>query len=1231
MIYHFLDCVLDSKQHKLYRYGELIEIEPKVFEVLVYLIEQRGELVSRNDLLEACWPGMYISEGSLTRCITRVRGAIAQDKQRKLIETVHRKGYRFIGEVIEHTDDENHKLDSEAKSIPDTSPISPPSPSPPPVETETQAAPSVPKSVPLAQPMPPAQSIEEAPALSTTPVAKPAATPASAFSVAAERRQVTVLSCQRSVDSNKNQTLDVEEAYQQEQQFRQLCMEYLTPLGGYLTQSLANGFVFYFGYPQAFEDGARRAVLSGLRLLQRLQQNQADATASSTQTLQVQIGIHTGPVIVETVENSQSRTPQVAGPTESIATQLGQQAAPQNLLISDATARLVSSQFEYQPVASEKATASVYRVIAESEGDFRFDVETLMKFTPFVGRDPELALLNERWVQTQEGAGQVVLLSGDAGIGKSRLVERLQHQIIGSEYLRLECRSSPYQQNTALFPLLELLRWGLQEQAVVPNASELERLEAMAQCYQLPMDEAVPLLATLLSIALPPQRYPALTMSLQQQHQYNLQLMLTVLLSQAQRQPLLLVIEDLHWADPSTLEFTELLIEQTPMAAMLVVLTARPDFDPPWDRRASMMSLKLDRLNRSQIEQMLWRITEGKPLPAVIVRQIMEKTDGVPLFIEELTHMLLESGQLRATERGFELSTSFDQLSIPPTLQDSLMMRLDHLPAGKLIAQCGAVLGREFSHDLLTAVIGLDATTLQQGLDELRGAELLHQQGLTPHIRYIFKHALIRDVAYQSMLKHQRQQLHHRAAQILQTQFPEITAQQPELLAQHYTEANAWQQAIPFWQKAGERAILRTAMQEALTHFKQGLALLEKLPDTSERQQQELTLQIALGSVISAVKGQATQQVEATYLRAKQLCQQLGEVNQQIPVLWGLWRCYLNRSEAATVRGLAKELFSLAQQTENTGHLLLAHEALGSTAWLCDEFDKAREHFEQGIKLYDREQHHVLAEQNGGCDPGVLCLSRLALALWYLGYPQQALQHSEQARALAQELSQPYSQAFALEHANRLYICLREEEQVRLIAEQQIALAAQQGFDILLNNGGIYQSTMLVVQGQQTTENIIRIQENLAARKALQMGTSLPFWLHLLAIAYHCNGQTSQSLDTFDEAIGLLDQTEFMNILRCDLFVLKGQVLLKQSEQNKNTATQQQAAEHCFQQAYEVAQKRQAKVLELRAATNLAQLWLEQNKPDPAKNLLTPLYDWFSEGFDTVDLKRAKALLERLS
>jgi len=538
----------------------------------------------------------------------------------------------------------------------------------------------------------------------------------------------------------------------------------------------------------------------------------------------------------------------------------------------------------------------------------------------------------------------VVLLNGEPGIGKSRLVRVLTERLSAEDSARIEWRCSPYYQNSALYPVIEhlqrLLHWGRDESP----AEKLGKLEAVLARSVLPLPEVVPLLAPLLALP-PPERYPPLTLTPQRQKQKTLEALLAWLLKEAERQPVLVVMEDLHWVDPSTLELLSLLIDHVPTTRLLLLLTFRPDFRPPWAMLSHMTQLTLNRLSRQQIAVMVEKVTGGKPLPVEVVQHLITKTDGVPLFVEELTKMVLEAVEAHG---GAPVP-----LAIPTTLHDSLMARLDRLPAAKEVAQVGATLGREFSYELIQTVSPVHEASLQHALAQLVDAEVLYQRGLPPHARYIFKHALIQDAAYHSLLKSKRQHYHQQIAGVLEERFPDITETQPELLAHHYTEAGLIEQAIPHWQHAGQRAIERSANVEALSHLTRGLELLKALPATPERAHQELALQIALGVPLIATKGWAAPDTERTYTRARELCGQIGETPQLFPVLYGLCQAYCTRADYQRAHELGEQLFTLAQRQHDQALLLVAHYMLGMILSCLGEFTRAREHLEQDLALYD--------------------------------------------------------------------------------------------------------------------------------------------------------------------------------------------------------------------------------------------------------------------------------------
>jgi class 3 adenylate cyclase len=825
----------------------------------------------------------------------------------------------------------------------------------------------------------------------------------------AERRQLTVLFCDLVDSTVLASQLDPEEWREVVRAYQDTCAKVIARYEGHIAQYLGDGLLVYFGYPQAHEDDAQRAVRAGLGMVEAMGQLNALLSQEHGVRLDVRLGIHTGLVVVGKVGGGPRQEQLALGETPNVAARLQGLAAPKTLVISATTYRLLGGFFACQSLGPHllKGFAQpleVYQVLSERTARTRLEAAGRTGLTPLVGREPEVALLRERWAQVKDGFGQVVLLSGEAGIGKSRLVQVLTEHVAAEPQAWLTpCQCSPYYQNTALYPMVELLeRVALRFEREESPEQKRRKLEGFLVPYGLPLAEAVPLFAALLSLPLAADDAP-LTMSPEQQKQKTLQAFLTILLRIAAQQPVLFVIEDLHWVDPSTLELLTLLVDQGPTARILALFTFRPDFNPPWTGRSHLTQVTLSRLPRLQAAEMTSRVAHGNALPPEVVEQIVAKTDGVPLFVEELTKIVLESGLLQERDDHYALTGPLPPLAIPTTLHDSLMARLDRLAAVKGLAQLGATLGREFSYELLQAIAPWDEETLRRGLHQLVEAEFLYQQGLPPQATYRFKHALIQDAAYQSLLRSTRQQYHQRIAQVLEARFPERCETQPELLAQHYTGAGLAEQAIPYWQRAGQRAVERSANLEGVAHLRKGLAGLATLPDTPKRLQRELDLLTLLGSALTRTSGPGSSAVEQVYTRARELCQQV-EPQQLFPVLWGLWYFYNTRAELQKAEELGKQLLTLAQQVQDRTLLLEAHHALWPTLFFLGELAAARGHLERGMALYDLQDHRSHAFLYGGHDPGSCCKQYTAWTLWALGYPDQALQSSQALRNLSKPL-----------------------------------------------------------------------------------------------------------------------------------------------------------------------------------------------------------------------------------
>jgi TOMM system kinase/cyclase fusion protein len=1044
----------------------------------------------------------------------------------------------------------------------------------------------------------------------------------------AERRQLTVLFCDLADSTRLSSQLDPEELREVVRAYQATCAKVIARFEGHIAQYLGDGLLVYFGYPLAHEDDAQRAVRAGLGMVEALGQLNSRLKPERGVELAVRLGIHTGLVVVGEVGGDTRQEHLALGETPNLAARLQGLAAPNTVVISVATVPLLGGFFACQALGPHRLKGfaqpiEVYQVQYESTARSRLEAAGRTGLTPLVGREQEIRLLLERWAQVTDGVGQVVLLSGEAGIGKSRLVQVLTEHVAAEPQAWLTpCQCSPYYQNTALYPWIDVLeRVVLQFERDETPPQKLGKLEGFLVQYGLPLAEAVPLFAALLSLPLGAD-YAPLTVSPERQKQQTLQALLTILLRIAAQQPVLLVMEDLHWVDPSTLEFLSLLVDQGPTARILVLLTFRPDFSPPWTGRSHLTQVTLPRLPRRQAAEMTGRVAHGKALPPEVVAQVVAKTDGVPLFVEELTKMVLESGLLQERAERYELSRPLPPLAIPTTLHDSLMARLDRLATVKALAQLGATLGREFAYALLQAVSPWDEGTLQQGLHQLVAAEFLYQQGLPPRATYRFKHALIQDAAYQSLLRSTRQQYHQRIAQVLEAHFPETAETQPELLAHHCTEAGLTAQAIAYWQRAGEHARERSAPLEAIRHCTTGIALLTTLPETPARTQQAVSLHLALGAALQMAKGHAAPEVEQAYTQAYAWCQQVGETPALVPVLLGLWRYYFVRSQLHTARELGDTLLRLAQRTDDPALAVLAHYALGLTWFYLGALSAARQHLEEGIARDTPDQRRTPAFRLG-LDPDAGCHLYAAETLWVLGYPAQALARNREALALAHALAHPFSLAHALVHAAFVSQFRRDVPAVHEQAEATVALATAQGFPEWAALGICLRGWALALQGQGEA-GLAQVRQGIAAVRATGAAFLVPYLCTLLADVADRLGQPADGLQALAEAHTLVEQHE-ERLWEAEICRLRGVVLLRQ------TMPQQEEAEAWVQRALDVARRQEAKSLELRAAMSLSRLWQQQGRQAEARELLAPVYGWFTEGFDTADLQEAKALLEALA
>ena len=1041
----------------------------------------------------------------------------------------------------------------------------------------------------------------------------------------AERRQLTVLFCDLVDSTPLSRQLDPEDFREVMRAYYETCGTVIDRFDGYIAQYLGDGLLVFFGYPRAHEDDAQRAVRAGLGIVEAAGQLNARIKDQHGVELAVRLGCHTGLVVVGEVVGEARHELMAMGDTPNIAARLQGVAAKNTLVIGPLTHELVGGFFDCRSLGTPdlKGVATpleAYQVLHESNARTRLDVAGSIGLTPLVGRSSEVGVLEERWAQVVKGRGHVVLVNGEAGIGKSRLVHALTEHVADQQAWLTPCQGSPYHRDTAFYPFIDLFeRVVLRFERPESAADKLRKLEAFFIQSGLPLEDALPGLCSLLSIPADPSDTFA-QLSPEQQKKQSMEALLEILRRRAEQQPVLFVVEDLHWVDPTTVEFLNLLVERVADARIFALFTCRPDFRSPWSGNSTVTEVNLTRLPPDEAVELIRRVAQGKDLPGEIAADVVAKTDGVPLFIEELTKTLLESGLLEQQVDRYELAGPVPPLAIPNTLHDSLMARLDRLSATKGLAQLGAAIGREFTYGLLRAVSPWNEDLLHEGLAQLVAAEFLYQQGTPPQATYRFKHALIQDAAYQSLLKSTRQQHHRRIAAALESDFPDIVDTRPELLAQHYTEAGLIEQAIPYWQSAGQRALQRGANLEATNHARRGLELLGRLPDSPQRAKQELALQLVLGPSVSFVRG--PQSVEQIYARARELARQVGGTPELFPALCGLAYVQIVRGQVTDARALAEEFLELAEQQQDTLVLAVGHCLVAYAAWWQGDFVDVRNHSHQCLALYNPDQHRA-GVSSYNQNPGIICGYLVALADWVLGYPTQAEQAMAHALVHANQLQHPYSTGITLLFAAQLAQLRREPAAARTRAEEAMAVAAEHGL-IAVELWCLLPRGWAVAQQGDVPAGISDIREAMGRRRAAGIGAVWPWFLALLGDAQGNCGQYAEGLRSLDEAQQWV-QRNGEHLYAAEVHRIKGDLLVRRD--NPDPA----GAERCYSQALAIARTQQAKTWELRAATSLAQLWLKDGRIDDARELLSPIYDWFTEGFDTADLQDAKALLNQSS
>jgi class 3 adenylate cyclase/predicted ATPase len=1037
----------------------------------------------------------------------------------------------------------------------------------------------------------------------------------------AERRQVTVMFSDLVGSTALSARMDPEDLREVISAYQNCVAETVQRFGGFVAKYMGDGVLVYFGYPQAHEDDAELAVRAGLALIE------AVGKLSSVEPIQVRIGVGTGVVVVgDLIGSGEAQERGVVGETPNLAARLQAGATPGTIAIDPTTRRLLGGLFEFRDLGGIEAKGfanrvQAYEVVRPSMVESRFEALRTAT-TPLVGRGEEIDLLLRRWEQAKRGDGCVVLISGEPGIGKSRLTETIVERLGGEPHKRLRYFCSPHHGDSALYPSIAQLERAAGFRREDTAEQRLAKLEAILAQGTNDLNEAVPLLADLLSIPTG-DRYPPLNLTPQKRKEKTLLAQLAQLEGLAARQPVLIVWEDVHWSDPTTRESLDLLIDRAPSLRVLMILTFRPEFTAPWTGRPHVTMLTLNRLPRRHRAEMIAYVTGGKALPKAIADQIVDRTDGVPLFIEELTKTVIESGIVTEAGDHYAVAGPIAPLAIPTSLHASLLARLDRLAPTREVAQIGAALGRSFSYKLISAVAGMPQQKLDGALEQLASAELIFRRGVPPDAEYTFKHALVQDAAYATLLRARRRQLHQAIAAALEREFPETAATQPELLAHHCTEASLAEQAVQYWRRAGERALARSANLEAIAHLTRGIQLLDSLPQGRQRDEQELMFQASLVAPLWTNCGFGSPEAERASRRALELCQRAApDTPAHFRALYGLAYAYLIRGDLRRARPLAEQLLDLAGRLQDPELLAYAHFEMGCELLWSAELVAARAHLEQGIALYDPEWGRPASSRHAfNCASN--CHAFLTRVCWHLSYPEHAMRHRGQAIAIAEDISHPFSQAVALGWTAALHQLRGETRRTQELAETLLAFATEQVFPFFAAHSMVFRGWALVEHGQ-SEEGIAQLREGLIAYRATGAELESSHWLGLLAEVCRHTGKAEEGLRVVAEAFDHIAQSGIV-YYEPELQRLEGELRLCHDPADA------QKAEACFRRALAVARQQQAKSWELRAVMSLARLWRDQGKPQQARELLAPVYGWFTEGFDTRDLKEAKALLDELA
>jgi class 3 adenylate cyclase/DNA-binding response OmpR family regulator/predicted ATPase len=1027
-----------------------------------------------------------------------------------------------------------------------------------------------------------------------------------------EKRQLTVLSCGLVGSTALAANLDPEDFGATIRHFQEICTSVITHSGGAVINFVGDEILASFGYPKGHENDAERAVHAGLDLVERV----GELRSQSGDALQVRIGIATGLVLIG--ENQPA-----IGDAVVTAARLRNMTPANSVTVTASTRKLLGDMFVYDDSQFDGVLGPVttYEVTGKQAIEMRFVASQTAKLTQFVGRQHELQQMSTLWEMAKAGKGQVALLCGEPGIGKSRVTKIWSNLIADEPHILIRYQCSPHHTNSAFYPIInQLERAAHFEREDTPDL-KLRKLEAVLSQPGAATPADTRLYAALLSI--PTDKFnssPDLTS--QRQRELTIAALLRQLRDLALTRPVVIVLADAHWIDSSTLELLSRCIASIKAARIFVLINFRPEFLPPWLNESHVTMLTLNRLAREQTEAIILDVAGGKELPRELQEQITSKSDGVPLFAEELTKTVLESGLLRDAGDRYVAVGPLPPLAVPTTLLGSLTARLDRLGEIREIAQIGAAIGREFSYRLLAAIAPVSSPTLQTALAHLAASELIFVRGEPPDSTYIFKHALVQDAAYATMVHSKCQQLHSRIADALTQGFPETVETQPELMAHHLAQAGHTERAIEYFRKAARRAIERSANAEAIGHLTRALGMLESLPENPERERLALGLEVMLGQAMIADRGYAAPETRKVLLRAKTRFDDLTDPSQKFPVLYGIWAGHYVGGEVSKQTDAAIEFLAAAERHKDAAALCIAHRMLGTTCVTKGEFATGLHHLEQARALYDSAQHSRYRYQCGQ-DIGAAALCYLSWALWHLGYVDRASEVATEAMKWAEQLSHPHTLVYTICHV-RAFIDLfsRRREDARSYAAMVVSLSTENGFSHWVNCGRILEGWAEICRGE-ADRGIELLRAGIAAWHKRGARLWLPFFLTLEAEACGKTGRGDAALEAIEQALAIAKDTgerwAMAEVLRVKARLLKAVAGAEIKE-----------IETILLSSLEIARAQQGRCWELRAACDLARLWQGQGRGREGLKLVQAIYEQFTEGFDTADLREAKALMQDL-